>query len=49
MQLRMSTRTVDGILMVDCSGRITFGEESATLRADGVTLPGFSFTQEWAF
>lgn len=32
MQLRMSTRTVDGILVVDCSGRVVFGEESATLR-----------------
>jgi anti-sigma B factor antagonist len=32
MQLRMSTRTVDGILVVDCSGRIVFGEESASLR-----------------
>jgi len=32
MQLRMSTRTVDGVLVVDCSGRIVFGEESASLR-----------------
>ena len=32
MQLRMSTRTIDGILVVDCSGRIVFGEESASLR-----------------
>jgi len=32
MQLRMSTRTLDGVLVVDCSGRIVFGEESATLR-----------------
>lgn len=32
MQLRMSTRTVDGILVVDCSGRVVFGEESASLR-----------------
>jgi anti-sigma B factor antagonist len=32
MQLRMSTRTLDGVIVVDCSGRIVFGEESATLR-----------------
>jgi len=32
MQLRLSTRTVDGVLVVDCSGRIVFGEESGSLR-----------------
>jgi anti-sigma B factor antagonist len=32
MQLRMSTRQVDGVLIVDCSGRVVFGEESANLR-----------------
>src|SRR5258708_1464842 len=32
MQLRMSTRSVEGVLVVDCSGRVGFGEESATLR-----------------
>jgi anti-sigma B factor antagonist len=32
MQLRMSTRTLDGVLVVDCSGRLVFGEESASLR-----------------
>jgi len=32
MQLRISTRTVDDVLVVDCSGRIVFGEESASLR-----------------
>jgi anti-sigma B factor antagonist len=32
MQLRMNTRAVDGILVVDCNGRIVFGEESAALR-----------------
>jgi len=32
MQLRMSTRSVEGVMVVDCSGRIVFGEESATLR-----------------
>jgi len=28
----MSTRAVEGILVVDCSGRLIFGEESASLR-----------------
>jgi anti-sigma B factor antagonist len=32
MQLRMSTRSMHGVLIVDCSGRVVFGEESATLR-----------------
>ncbi|MBA3912350.1 MAG: STAS domain-containing protein [Acidobacteriales bacterium] len=32
MQLRLNTRTVDGVLIVDCHGRIVFGEESAALR-----------------
>lgn len=32
MQLRMSTRTVGGAMIVDCSGRLVFGEESASLR-----------------
>ena len=32
MQLRMSTRTLEGVMVVDCSGRIVFGEESAILR-----------------
>lgn len=32
MQLRLSTRALDGVMVVDCSGRIVFGEESATLR-----------------
>jgi anti-sigma B factor antagonist len=32
MQLRMSTRTVGGVMIVDCNGRVVFGEESATLR-----------------
>lgn len=32
MQLRQSTRTVDGITVMDCEGRIIFGEESAALR-----------------
>lgn len=32
MQLRLSTRTMDGVLIVDCGGRIVFGEESGYLR-----------------
>jgi anti-sigma B factor antagonist len=32
MQLRMSTRTIDSVMVVDCSGRLVFGEESASLR-----------------
>lgn len=43
MQLKLTKRTVDGILAFECNGRIVFGEESAMLRdevkkavADGV-------------
>jgi anti-sigma B factor antagonist len=32
MNLKMSTRVLDGILVVDCNGRIVFGEETAALR-----------------
>ena len=32
MQLKLSKRTVDGILVIQCSGRIVFGEESSLLR-----------------
>jgi len=32
MQLKLTTRTVNGILVVNCDGRIVFGEESAELR-----------------
>ncbi|HUO25271.1 MAG TPA: STAS domain-containing protein [Candidatus Aquilonibacter sp.] len=32
MELKMSSRTVDGILVIECSGRIVFGEESSLLR-----------------
>jgi anti-sigma B factor antagonist len=32
VQLKLSTRTIDGVLIVDCLGRIVFGEESAILR-----------------
>jgi anti-sigma B factor antagonist len=34
MQLRMNTRARDGVLVVDCIGRIVFGEESAVLRSN---------------
>ena len=32
MKLKLATRTKDGILVVDCSGQIVFGEESSLLR-----------------
>ena len=32
MQLKVNTRTKDGVLVVDCAGRIVFGEESSLLR-----------------
>jgi anti-sigma B factor antagonist len=32
MQLKVTTRTKDGVLVVDSSGRIVFGEESSLLR-----------------
>src|SRR5579862_2431803 len=32
MQLKLSTRNLDGALVVDCVGRIVFGEETAYLR-----------------
>ncbi len=32
MQLKISSRTVDGILVLTCSGRLVFGEESSLLR-----------------
>lgn len=32
MQLKISSRTVDGILVLTCNGRIVFGEESSLLR-----------------
>jgi anti-sigma B factor antagonist len=32
MQLKLSTRTSEKVLIVDCAGRIVFGEESAMLR-----------------
>jgi anti-sigma B factor antagonist len=32
MQLKLTRRTVDGILAIECRGRIVFGEESSLLR-----------------
>ncbi len=32
MQLKLNSRNVDGVTVVDCNGRIVFGEESALLR-----------------
>lgn len=32
MQLKLGTRTVDGVTILDCGGRIVFGDESALLR-----------------
>ena len=32
MPLKVSTRTVDGVMVVDCSGRIVFGDEAILLR-----------------
>jgi anti-sigma B factor antagonist len=32
MELRITSRTLDGVLVVQCSGRIVFGEESSLLR-----------------
>jgi anti-sigma B factor antagonist len=32
MQLKLAKRTVDGIVAVECSGRIVLGEESSLLR-----------------
>jgi anti-sigma B factor antagonist len=32
MQLKLSTKTKDGVLVVDCVGRIVFGDESMAIR-----------------
>ena len=32
MQLKLTTRSVDGVLVLDCDGRIIFGDESGLLR-----------------
>ena len=34
MQLKLTKRTVDGILVITCSGRLVFGEESSLLREE---------------
>ena len=32
MELKLATRTKDGVLLVDCAGRVVFGEESSLMR-----------------
>jgi len=32
MQLKLKSKTVDGVLVIECSGRLIFGEESSLLR-----------------
>jgi anti-sigma B factor antagonist len=32
MQLKLSNRVVDGVFIVDCNGRIVFGEEASAIR-----------------
>ena len=32
MQLKLTTKTKDGVLIVDCIGRIVFGDESSLIR-----------------
>jgi len=34
MQLKLSKKNVDGILVIGCSGRIVFGDESSLLREE---------------
>jgi|SRR5579862_3408668 len=34
MQLKLTKRTVDGIVAIECNGRIVFGEESTQLREE---------------
>jgi anti-sigma B factor antagonist len=34
MQLKLSSNHLDGILVIQCSGRIVFGEESSLLREE---------------
>jgi anti-sigma B factor antagonist len=34
MQLKLTKRTVDGILAIECNGRIVFGDESSLLREE---------------
>jgi anti-sigma B factor antagonist len=42
MQLKLSTRNEKGVTVVDCNGRIVFGEESALLRDTVKKLVGES-------
>jgi len=42
VSMKISTRQVDGVTIVDCSGRITLGEGSVTLRETVVQLLGKS-------
>lgn len=32
MQLKLNNRIVDGVLVIECNGRVVFGEEAAALR-----------------
>ena len=32
MQLKLSSRLLDGVFVIDCNGRIVFGEEAGALR-----------------
>jgi anti-sigma B factor antagonist len=34
MQLKLTKRTIDGILAIECNGRIVFGDESSLLREE---------------
>jgi len=34
MQLKLTKRTVDGILVIGCNGRVVFGDESSLLREE---------------
>jgi anti-sigma B factor antagonist len=40
VSMKISTRQVDGVTVVDCSGRITLGEGSVTLRESIAQLLG---------
>jgi anti-sigma B factor antagonist len=40
VSMKISTRQVDGVTIVDCSGRITLGEGSVTLRETVTQLLG---------
>ncbi len=38
MALKLSTRTIEGVAVVDCNGRIVFGDEAAKLREQVKTM-----------